>query len=168
MTVKRAARPRPADAVLYEVIRYVRPLHRHLARAVEDQLEHEGAGITVGMRAVLERLHDDGAQTVPQIARTLMLPRQVVQRLVNAALELELVRTAPNPAHRRSSLIEPTPAGLAAFGRIHDREAELLRVVAARMRREDVDACLRVIAQLTDEFRRIARHDRGPRGDETW
>ena len=153
------ARAQAADEVLYAVIRHVRPLHRHLARAVEDRLE--GTGVTVGMRAVLERLHDDGAQTVPQIARALLLPRQVVQRLVNAALELELVRAAPNPAHRRSSLIEPTPAGRVAFERIHAREAALLRDVAARMTRADIDACLRVIARLTEEFRRIAG-DRAP------
>ncbi|HVI92714.1 MAG TPA: MarR family winged helix-turn-helix transcriptional regulator [Anaeromyxobacter sp.] len=154
MGVKIDGPRRPAEDVLYAVIRHVRPLHRHLARAVEDQLE--GTGITVGMRAVLERLHDDGAQAVPRIARALMLPRQVVQRLVNAALEIELVRAAPNPAHRRSALIELTPAGRRAIDRILAREAAVLRDVAARMARADVDACLRVIAQLTEEFGRIS------------
>ena len=72
------------------------------------------------MRAVLERLAD-GPQTVPQVARSLWLPRQVVQRLADAAAELGYLRFVPNPAHRRSKLAELTGTGrsrhLRRFGR---------------------------------------------------
>jgi DNA-binding MarR family transcriptional regulator len=144
----------PPEETLYDVIRHVRPLFRHLAKAVEDRLE--GTGMTVGMRAVLERLGDAGPQTVPQAARALLIPRQFAQRLVNAALALDLVRLKANPAHRRSSLVALTPAGEKAIAGIKARERAVLRDVASRMSPRDIVACLRVMAQLTDEFRRIA------------
>jgi DNA-binding MarR family transcriptional regulator len=156
---KDAPRARGPEHTLYEVIRHVRPLHRYLAKAVEDRLE--GTGITLGMRAVLERLCEHGPETVPQVARALGLGRQFIQRLVNAGLEEGLVRSQPNPAHRRSPLLEPTAAGREAFERIKEREEQVLREVASELPRGDIDACLRVVAHLTERFRGIA----GPEAD---
>lgn len=158
MVVKSSSpRPAPADEALYEIIRHVRPLHRVLAKAVEDRLE--GTGITVGMRAVLERLHDEGPQTVPQIGRSLGIGRQFIQRLVNSAFELGLMEAVQNPEHARSSLIALTPEGEATIRRIRDREQKVLKQVAKKMKREDISAALRVIAELTKEFRAIAQED---------
>ena len=67
---------------LYELLRHVRPLHQHSAKAVAAALAERD--VTMPMRAVLEQLAD-GPHTVPQIARALWLPRQVVQRLTDAA-----------------------------------------------------------------------------------
>lgn len=164
MDVKARARASdPTEDVLYDVIRHVRPLFRALAKSVEDQLE--GTGITVAMRAVLERVLDDGPRTVPQIGRSLSIKRQFVQRVVNAALELGLLETAPNPAHARSSLVALTPAGEATIRGIRDREQAVLRGVAEGLTRADAEACLRVIAHLTSEFDRIAQPQEGDDGD---
>ena len=141
----------PAHLALYEIIRTVRPLHRALARAVGDRLE--GTGVSIGMRAVLECINDAGPQTVPQIGRTLGIKRQCVQRTVNASLALELVRVAENPAHRRSSLVALTAKGERVFREIRDREQDTLRRVGRRATRADIDASLRVLALLGEEFR---------------
>src|SRR3712207_603018 len=123
----------PADPeALYEVVRYVRPLHLLAARAVSDALA--GERITMGVRAVLECLADRGPLPVPGIGRALSLPRQVVQRLCDQALEQGLVATAPNPAHRRSPLVTLTDAGRAAFTRIHAVELGNLAKIAADLR----------------------------------
>lgn len=160
MGVKRESRASErTEDVLYDIIRHVRPLHRYLAQAVEDRLE--GTGITVGMRAVLERLHDDGPQTVPQVSRSLALGRQFIQRLVNTSLELELIKSVANPAHLRSSLLELTPKGRAAFLRIRQKEQSVLHEVARTLQRDDVEAALRVVAHLTREFRRMAQEGGG-------
>ena len=150
---------------LYEVIRHVRPLHRVLANAVQDRLV--GTGVTVGMRAVMERLYEGGPQTVPQIGRTLFLKRQVVQRTVNALLELGLVWRKDNPAHRSSPLIELTSKGRDEFGRIRERESAVLEVVAEEFTSEDLEACLRVLARLAGQFQEINEENRrdGGRGE---
>ncbi|WP_306204526.1 MarR family winged helix-turn-helix transcriptional regulator [Actinoplanes sp. RD1] len=108
------------------------------------------------MRAVLERLAD-GTQTVPQVARALWLPRQVVQRLADAAAALGYVRWAPNPAHRRSRLAELTAEGRRVFAEIHARELAQLEELAARLDPVDVAACVRVISALSAHTREPAR-----------
>jgi DNA-binding MarR family transcriptional regulator len=132
---------------LYAVLRYVRPLHLVAARAVTHALA--GERITMGVRAVLEVLSDRGPQPVPAIGRALSLPRQVVQRLCGQALELGLVATAPNPAHRRSRLVALTAAGGAAFDRLHAAELRNLDEIAAGLAPADVAAALRVLDALT-------------------
>lgn len=46
--------------------------------------------------------------TVPQIGRDLGHPRQVVQRVVNELVNAGLLEKAPNPHHKRASLLTPT------------------------------------------------------------
>ncbi|MEV6636521.1 MarR family winged helix-turn-helix transcriptional regulator [Actinoplanes sp. NPDC051470] len=139
---------------LYEMLRHVRPLHQWSAKVVADALaEHD---VSMPMRAVLERLAD-GPQTVPQVARSLWLPRQVVQRLADAAAGLGFLRFADNPAHRRSRLAELTPAGRRVFAEIHDRELDELRELADRLDPADIAAAVRVLAALTTHAREVAR-----------
>lgn len=151
------ARPRSpargAEHALYDVIRHVRPLHRYLARAVEDRLA--GTGVTVPMRALLERLLEAGPETVPQAGRALLLPRQFVQRTADAAEAEALLASRPNPAHRRSPLLELTPRGRLAIERIKAREEAVLREVARELTRKDIDAALRVVGHLTARLRTL-------------
>lgn len=149
---------------LYEVLRHVRPLHQWSAKVVADALaEHD---VSMPMRAVLERLAD-GPQTVPQVARSLWLPRQVVQRLADAAAELGYVRFVANPAHRRSKLAELTGAGRRVFGEIHDRELSELGELADRLDPGDIAAAVRVIAALTKHTREVAQRAGDDRGWST-
>ena len=140
---------------LYEVVRYVRPLHLLAARAVSDALA--GERITMGIRAVLECLSDGGPLPVPGIGRALSLPRQVVQRLCDQAVGLGLVVTAPNPAHRRSPLVTLTDAGRAAFDRLHAVELHNLAEIAADVPAADVAAALRVLDALAAGLPRFTR-----------
>lgn len=139
---------------LYAVLRLVRPLHQYAAKAVADQLADEQ--ITMAMRAVLERLRDGGPQPVPQLARSLWLDRQPVQRVVDLARELELVETRENPAHQRSPLIALTDAGQAAFARIHDAELQNLAALAGTLDPAEVASAVRVMQALTDHLREEA------------
>jgi len=109
------------------------------------------------MRAVLEELKTAGPATVPQIARSLWLPRQAVQRVVDAAVELEYVGLQPNPHHRTSRLVAVTRSGIEAFQAVHDTELALLRQLAVELDPADVAASARVIAELTRHAREQAQ-----------
>ncbi|CAM2064655.1 MarR family transcriptional regulator [Sulfidibacter corallicola] len=135
---------------IYDLIRYVRPLYRNLARAVEDKLQ--GTGISVGMRAVLEILYDHGDATVPRVAQILGTGRQFIQRMVNDSMAADLVTRRPNPAHRRSWLICLTDKGRQAFEGIRAREGEKLLQVAMQIDPEELATCTRVIDTLTRAF----------------
>lgn len=148
--------PIPTAASLYLVIRQVRPLFKHLLKAVEDNLR--GSGIDAPMRGVLERLIDAGPQSVPQIARALLIQRQFTQRVVNALLAAGHVERFENLAHKRSWLIQPTPKGLAAFEAIRRSEVVVIAEVARGLDAADVETCRKVLAHLNREFGALARH----------
>ncbi|KUL35690.1 transcriptional regulator [Streptomyces sp. NRRL F-4489] len=137
--------------MLQDVIRRLWPLHRTIVRAVERELA--GTGLTAGEHALLDALCAHGPRTVPQLARTLDLDRQPVQRWVNHAAELGLVVTAPNPAHRRSSLIHLTDEGTEIVRGIQDAETAGLRHGLADLSAGEIRTALRVLDRLGEEFR---------------
>ncbi|MGI5130347.1 MarR family winged helix-turn-helix transcriptional regulator [Pseudonocardia sp. CA-107938] len=141
----------PSD--LYAVLRRVRPLHLLSARAVTAALESEQ--LTLGVRALLEVLTDGGPAPVPAIGRTLSMPRQVIQRLVDQAHEQGLVTTRPNPAHRRSPLVDLTDRGRTTFDRVHEAELRNLAAIAADLDPADVATTVRVLDALVAGVTRI-------------
>lgn len=138
---------------LYDVLRLVRPLHQHSAAAVELALAD--SDLSMPMRAIIERVHDDGPQTVPQIARALFITRQGVQRFVDEAKALGYLETRPNPEHRRSHLIAVTHAGRTAYEELHSAELARLDGFAADLDPQDIEACVRVLAHLTARVRAL-------------
>ncbi|MFI5521332.1 MarR family winged helix-turn-helix transcriptional regulator [Streptomyces platensis] len=150
--------PAPTEDLLYDVIRRLWPLHRTVVRAVERELAD--TGMTAGEHALLDALRTEGPRTVPQLARSMGLDRQPVQRWVNHAAELGLVVTAPNPAHRRSPLIRLTTEGTAAIRGVQQFEATELRQRLADLPAEDVRTTLHVLDRLGEEFRHLANGSR--------
>jgi DNA-binding MarR family transcriptional regulator len=145
-------RDRSAEAeALYGVIRLVRPLFKTLHSVVEANLA--GTGVTVPMRGLMESLTEAGPRTVPQLARLLMLKRQVVQRMVDELIEAGFGETAVNEAHARSPLIRLTDKGRAAFAALRAAEHTRTVPVAARLSAVDVEACRRVLAAMIEAFR---------------
>ncbi|QIY55315.1 MarR family transcriptional regulator [Streptomyces sp. RPA4-5] len=153
-----AGEPAATEDLLYDVIRRLWPLHRTVVRAVERELAD--TGMTAGEHALLDALRTEGPRTVPQLARSMGLDRQPVQRWVNHAAELGLVVTAPNPAHRRSPLIRLTNEGTAAIRGVQQFEATELRQRLADLPAEDVRTTLHVLDRLGEEFRHLANGSR--------
>ncbi|WP_405838001.1 MarR family transcriptional regulator [Streptomyces platensis] len=153
-----AGGPAATEDLLYDVIRRLWPLHRTVVRAVERELAD--TGMTAGEHALLDALRTEGPRTVPQLARSMGLDRQPVQRWVNHAAELGLVVTAPNPAHRRSPLIRLTGEGTAAIRGVQQFEATELRQRLADLPAEDVRTALHVLDRLGEEFRHLANGSR--------
>lgn len=131
---------------LYAVLQRIRPVHELSARAVAHGLAD--TGLTVPLRAVLERLHAAGPQPVPAIARALYVTRQGVQALVDRAKELGLVENRPNPDHQRSHLVALTTSGEALFDSVHAAELSRLTELAGALDSADVTACVRVLDHL--------------------
>jgi DNA-binding MarR family transcriptional regulator len=72
------------------------------------------AGQTLARWLVLETIQDTPA-TVAQIARSLHLARQSVQRLADLLVRDGLAAYEDNPAHRRAKLVRLTPQGRSAL-----------------------------------------------------
>lgn len=135
---------------LYDLIRLVRPLYWTLYRAVESGLKN--SELTVGDRAVLECLHDGGAQTVPEMAVQLDLERQPVQRIVDRMLAARLLERVNNPRSAKSPKLSLTSAGAEAIEGILVQESKSLRRVAKRIDTEELETAIRVVAQIIEDF----------------
>ncbi|MEZ0115421.1 DNA-binding MarR family transcriptional regulator [Catenulispora sp. EB89] len=143
--------PLPPDELaprLAEVHLLVGLLYRRALRKVKLGEEIEGVG--AGVRAVLDMLRLNGPMTVPQMGRAQALSRQFVQRMVNDAAGLGHVEAVPNPAHRRSSLIQLTDDGRAAIGAVIAREHGLLGQIGGGLTQADVDGCVKVLSMRLD------------------
>jgi DNA-binding MarR family transcriptional regulator len=79
-------------------------------RALKAKIHGEGP-LSAGLLSLLLDLGRDGAQTVPQLARSRSVTRQHIQAWVNRLVEGGYAELAENPAHKRSKLVATTPRG---------------------------------------------------------
>ena len=89
---------------------------------VEDRMFADTGMTGARMRVASVLAAPDAARTVPQVARSLGLTRQAVQRLADDLAERGLAQWSENPEHRRARLLRLTPAGRAAHGEALQRK----------------------------------------------
>jgi DNA-binding MarR family transcriptional regulator len=90
------------------------------------------AGQTLARRLVLEAIQDAPA-TVAQIARSMRLTRQSVQRLPDVLVRDGFAAYEDNPAHRRARLLRLTPAGGDALHTIQAAQRRWADAVGAEL-----------------------------------
>ena len=94
-------------------------------------------GQTLARWLVLEAVQDQPA-TVAQVARTLHLARQGVQRLADLLVRDGLAAYQDNPAHRRAKLLRITPHGRATLHTIQARQAAWADAVGAALGEDEL------------------------------
>lgn len=108
-----------------------------------------GAGLTSARWQVLAALALAGRPlTVAQIARTMGLSRQSVQRLVDELEAAGIVRRSAHPESRRARLVGLTQAGQSAYAQIERRERPWAHRAAAGESRTALATTLRVLRAL--------------------
>ncbi len=95
---------------------------------------------------------EHGALSVAAIGRALSHTRQSVQRVADLLVADGLATYAPNPAHRRAKLLEPTEAGLTALRTIQAAQVEWAEQIATGLRPARLDTTREI---LTDLQRRV-------------
>lgn len=113
----------PVDQLINEI----RVFYQSLVQ-LSEQL-HGDSQISIGMRAVLEYLLNNGPSTVPTIAAQRRVSRQRIQTLVNQLMQLSLVEVLDNPASKRSPLIALSTLGRRCFSEMTAKELGLLKAV---------------------------------------
>jgi DNA-binding MarR family transcriptional regulator len=110
-------------------------LTRHFTAAGEALAKP--AGQTLARWLVLEAVQDAPA-TVAQVARTLHLARQGVQRLADLLVRDGLAVYQDNPAHRRAKLLQLTPRGRAILRTIQTAQAAWADALGAQLGEDDL------------------------------
>lgn len=120
-------------------------------RHVADQIHRKGA-LSGGRRGFLRSLHAEGPQTVPDMARARAVTRQNAQVFVNSLLEEGLVEKIPNPAHKRSHLIQLTDQGREALDEMNRREFRLLEQLDVGLSAPELTQAAEVLRTLRESF----------------
>lgn len=88
------------------------------------------------------------ALTIPQIAAIMGITRQGVLKQIDLLLAEGLVRTMPNPQHKRSPLHALTAQGRAAYQALEQRWYAHVKGIAGDFSTTDLDGAVRVLSGL--------------------
>jgi DNA-binding MarR family transcriptional regulator len=138
---------------LEELINELR-LGLHRVTQVSEAL-HAEEPISIGMRGVLEYLLRNSDATVPTIARSRHVSRQLIQTLVNGLLEQEFVVLLENPAHRRSPLVSLTPEGEETIARMQRRERRFFESMQSSVSEARLTAATRTLRAIRGELKGV-------------
>ena len=105
------------------------------------------AGQSLARWLVLEVVAEEPA-TVAQIARTMGLARQSVQRVADLLQQDGLTAYAANPGHRRAQLVRVTARGLRTLHTIQATQRVWADAVGAEIGEEDLLKTLDVVGRL--------------------
>jgi DNA-binding MarR family transcriptional regulator len=92
------------------------------------------------------------AQSVANIARSMGLTRQAVQRTVNDLVASGLLEFAPNPHHQRAQLVMLTKKGVAAYDAAMARQLPWANTWGAGLRDKDLATAEQVLSMLTERL----------------
>lgn len=113
------------------------------------------AGQTLARWLVLETVQDAPA-TAAQIARTLHLARQSVQRLADLLVRDGLAVYEDNPAHRRAKLLRLTPRGRSALRTIQTAQRAWADAMGAELGEADLRQASVILDRVLQAVRRPA------------
>lgn len=136
----------PAGALLTELIIPIIQLEAHFSRAGEAIAA--AGGQTLARWLTLEMVAVQPA-TVAQVAHTLGLTRQSVQRIADLLEDDGLTEYADNPAHKTSRLVRLTPSGRQTLRRIQTEQRAWANAVGGKIGVVNLRQASRVVEQLT-------------------
>jgi DNA-binding MarR family transcriptional regulator len=125
----------PAGEAFTTLLGQVIVLTRHFTGSGEALARP--AGQTLARWLVLEAVQDAPA-TVAQVARTLHLARQGVQRLADVLVRDGLAVYQDNPAHRRAKLVGLTPQGRSTLRTIQAAQTAWADALGAKLGQADL------------------------------
>jgi DNA-binding MarR family transcriptional regulator len=141
------ARRTPAGLAVTELILEVFRLNGRLLVAGDRLVSRLGLTSArwqvLGAIALAER-----PEPVAWLARSMGLNRQGVQRIVNELAAEGYIALAPNPHHRRASLVVLTAKGRTAFAAIDRLQTPWVNALVKGMGVEDIAAAKEIIAKL--------------------
>jgi DNA-binding MarR family transcriptional regulator len=107
------------------------------------------AGITVAWWQVLGAVLREPL-TAAGIARQMGITRQAVQRIANRLVDEGLLEASPNPAHKRSPLLAPTPQGRKAVKQIKPQQTEFSKRMIETFGRDEFQRLISELHRISD------------------
>lgn len=120
------------------------------------QQQSAAAGVSLSPQAlrVLERTVEAGTTTPGQLAHRLDLDPAVITRLLRQLEDSGLVTRTRSADDGRVTTVEPTPAGVDAFGRVREVIWDQVRRALAGWPRGDVAALAALLGRLVTDVQK--------------
>lgn len=143
------------ELVLANLLKEIRNNYQLLKKGAE--FVHKGSDLSVGVRGVIEILHDHGGMTVPHLAKIRHLSRQSMQVMVDQMQNVGWVVAKPNPFHKKSSIIELTEEGKKAYKNMQEQEIKQMKRLDIDIPAKKLEDALKLVEHINkriDEFLR--------------
>lgn len=140
-----------AGAALTELMLDVFRVNGRLLSAGDKLVED--VGLTSARWQVLGAIHfAPEPQTVSELARSMGLTRQAVQRIVNEMESDGLIAFAANPAHRRAQLVTLTRKGRASYAAAERRQTPWVNALAKGLDRGEIEGARALLSALASRL----------------
>ena len=110
-------------------------------------------GLTSARWKVLGALAMANSATVPDIARTMGLTRQAVQRLANELKKEGLINSQTNPKHKSAKLYTLTPKGNFIFNELEKKQTIWINSIAKKLEADELQLTSSVLKKVVNGFR---------------
>ena len=145
------------EAILADLLKEIRINYQLLKKGVE--FVHKGSDLSVGVRGIIEIISDQGAMTVPHLAKLRHMSRQSIQVMVDQMQKVGWVETKPNPFHKKSSLIELTDEGKKAFKNMQDQEIKHMKKLDIDVPQKKLEEALKLVEHINKKIDVFLRQD---------
>lgn len=135
---------------MHELANSVRRLYNRL-RHTSDEL-NSGSDVSAPKRTLLMDLQRYGPQTVPALAASRFISRQIIQTQVNELAKSGYVESLPNPEHKRSKLISLTAQGLKFLEAISLRERAYMDRLGWVPDAQELRQCICMLDEIYDRL----------------
>lgn len=113
---------------------------------------HADLGISAPKRTLLMDLYREGPNTVPALAASRYISRQIIQTQVNELKRAGLVEAKPNPEHQRSKLIALTQKGQKTVRAMIDAENAFIRKLGWLPRADELEAGIHLLDAIHEQL----------------
>jgi len=120
-------------------------------RHTTDQI-HAETGISAPKRTLLMDLYREGPVTVPALAASRFISRQIIQTQINDLKKEKLVEAKPNREHQRSKLITLTAKGQKTVQAMIDAENAFIQRIGWLPEEKELGACIQVLDAIYQQL----------------
>lgn len=141
--------------LLNELLREVRKNYQLLKKGAD--FVHKSTTLTPAIRGIIEILHDQGAMTVPHLAKLRYVSRQSIQVIMDQLSEANWVQIKSNPFHKKSQLFELNDEGIKAYNNMQHSELKQMKRLNLDISEKKLDDALKTIIDINhkiDDFLR--------------
>jgi DNA-binding MarR family transcriptional regulator len=103
-----------------------------------------------GAWGLMKSLDQQGPQTIPELARARPVSRQHIRALAQSLIRRGWIASVPNPAHRRSFLLQLTPGGRQALETMDRQIATPINEWLEDLEEQSIEQAIRVLNTLAE------------------